>query len=70
LLENQPLKKPKPQNHGQSGKKKSPLSLELREQETCLNLEGKVQVKTPEGTVEFGKGDWVVFPVGLKCTGT
>jgi uncharacterized protein len=38
------------------------------EQETCLILEGKVQVKTPEGNVEFGEGDWVVFPVGLKCT--
>jgi hypothetical protein len=25
-------------------------------------------VKCPEGAVEFGAGDYVVFPVGLKCT--
>lgn len=39
------------------------------EQETCLLLEGEVEV-TPEGgeTVKFGKGDLVVFPAGLSCT--
>jgi len=38
------------------------------EQETCLILEGKAVVKTPEETIEFGAGDYVVFPEGLKCT--
>jgi len=38
------------------------------EQETCLILEGNAVVKTPEETVEFGAGDYVVFPEGLKCT--
>lgn len=38
------------------------------DKETCLILEGKVKVKTADQEVEFGKGDWVVFPQGLKCT--
>ncbi|MFH0910201.1 MAG: cupin domain-containing protein [Planctomycetota bacterium] len=38
--------------------------------ETCYILEGKARVKTPEGTVEFGKGDLVRFPEGLDCTWT
>jgi uncharacterized cupin superfamily protein len=33
----------------------------------CLFLEGKVKVKTGEGEVSFGKGDFVSFPKGLKC---
>ena len=38
--------------------------------ETCLVLEGEVTVTDrPEGeeSVSFGRGDLVVFPVGLKC---
>ena len=35
--------------------------------ETCYVLEGKVVVETPEGNVEFGAGDIVFFPKGLKC---
>lgn len=36
--------------------------------ETCYILEGKVKVETPDGeSVEFGKGDLVIFPEGLKC---
>jgi uncharacterized cupin superfamily protein len=37
-------------------------------QETCLILEGKAVIHTPEGNVEFGEGDYVVFPKGLECT--
>jgi uncharacterized cupin superfamily protein len=37
-------------------------------QETCWILEGKAVVQTPEGIVEFGAGDYVVFPKGMKCT--
>jgi uncharacterized cupin superfamily protein len=37
-------------------------------QETCLILEGKAVIQTPEGNVEFSAGDYVVFPKGLKCT--
>ncbi|HHX58348.1 MAG TPA: DUF861 domain-containing protein [Candidatus Moranbacteria bacterium] len=38
------------------------------QQETCLILKGKVEVTTQDGQkVSFEAGDWVVFPVGLKC---
>lgn len=41
------------------------------QQETCLVLEGDVEVTTPGGeTVTFGPGDYVVFPEGLDCTWT
>lgn len=36
--------------------------------EECYLLEGKVAVKTEDGTeVLFGRGDFVTFPRGLKC---
>ncbi|MHC4981623.1 MAG: cupin domain-containing protein [Planctomycetota bacterium] len=39
------------------------------EQETCLILEGRVEVTTDDGQkVSFGPGDYVVFPKGLDCT--
>ena len=41
---------------------------EYAEKETCLLLEGDVEVNTEEGTVRLGTGDFVVFPKGLKCT--
>ena len=40
---------------------------EYAEKETCLLLEGDVEVNTEEETVRFGTGDFVVFPKGLKC---
>ncbi len=42
------------------------------EQETCLILEGSASVVSKDGkqSVSFGHGDWVVFPVGLKCVWT
>lgn len=49
-------------------KEESTFPWEYDEQETCLILKGKAAVKCPEGTVEFGEGDYVVFPQGLKCT--
>ncbi len=39
------------------------------EKETCLILSGRAEVEGADGEkVEFGAGDWVVFPVGLNCT--
>jgi len=39
------------------------------EQETCLILEGSVEVTTADGEeAEIGQGDYVVFPQGLSCT--
>jgi uncharacterized protein len=36
--------------------------------EECYFLEGKATVETKEGKkVEFGKGDFVIFPKGLFC---
>ena len=49
-------------------KEKSTFPWDYDEQETCLILEGKAEVKCPDATVEFGAGDYVVFPKGLKCT--
>ena len=36
-------------------------------QESCLLLEGEVEVSTSLETVKFSAGDFVVFPKGLKC---
>ena len=49
-------------------KEESEFTWEYFDQETCLILEGKAVVKTSEDTIEFGAGDYVVFPEVLKCT--
>jgi len=37
--------------------------------EECYLLEGNVIVETDDGNkIEFGKGDFVIFPKGLSCT--
>jgi uncharacterized cupin superfamily protein len=36
-------------------------------EETCLLLEGAVEVSYDGGSVSFGTGDYVVFPKGLDC---
>lgn len=42
---------------------------EYDENETFYVLEGSVKVLTDDGEeVEFGKGDLVTFPKGVKCT--
>lgn len=42
---------------------------EYDEKEQFYVLEGKVKVETKDGEkVEFGKGDLVTFPKGVKCT--
>ena len=48
-------------------KEESKFPWEYDEQETCLIIEGKAIIITPEGDVEFGPGDYVTFPEGLKC---
>ncbi len=37
------------------------------EKEACYFLEGEVILETKNGTIKFGKGDFVVFPEGLSC---
>ena len=45
----------------------SEFDWEYDQQESCLLLEGEVEVKSNFETVKFGGGDFVVFPKGLKC---
>jgi uncharacterized protein len=45
----------------------SKFDWEYADRETCLLLEGRVTVHTAAGDVQFGAGDLVVFPKGLKC---
>ena len=36
--------------------------------EQCYFLEGRVEVRTAQGAVRIGRGDFVTFPKGLSCT--
>ena len=45
----------------------SEFDWEYDQKESCLLLEGEVEVKSAFETVKFGGGDFVVFPKGLKC---
>ena len=36
--------------------------------ETCLLIEGKVTVRDSNSSIDFGVGDYVIFPNGLECT--
>ena len=45
----------------------SEFDWEYSEQESCLLLEGEVEVESDHETVQFSVGDFVVFPKGLKC---
>jgi uncharacterized cupin superfamily protein len=38
------------------------------DEEHCYIIEGRAEIRTEDGTVEIEKGDYVVFPRGLKCT--
>ena len=45
----------------------SEFDWEYSDEESCLLLEGEVEVKSEFETVRFSAGDFVVFPRGLKC---
>jgi uncharacterized cupin superfamily protein len=45
----------------------SEFDWEYSDQETCLLLDGEVEVSSKFETVRFSAGDFVVFPKGLKC---
>tara|TARA_Y100000588_G_C13864518_1_gene757636 strand:- start:168 stop:434 length:267 start_codon:yes stop_codon:yes gene_type:complete len=45
----------------------SEFDWEYSEKESCLLLEGDVEVISEFETVRFRTGDYVVFPKGLKC---
>lgn len=48
-------------------KEPSEFPWQYDEKETCLIIEGKAIVKTDKETIEFSKGDYVIFPKGLRC---
>lgn len=61
--------KEKTKSWGVWGKEISEFPWQYDEKETCLLIEGQVEVTSEDGeTVSFGAGDYVVFPQGLKCT--
>lgn len=35
--------------------------------EKCYFLEGRVLIQTQNEEIEIKKGDFVIFPIGLKC---
>ena len=45
----------------------SEFDWEYSERESCLLLEGEVEVSGDFETVKLGVSDFVVFPRGLKC---
>ena len=45
----------------------SEFDWEYSDEESCLLLEGEVEVTSEFETVRFSAGDYVVFPKGLKC---
>ena len=45
----------------------SEFDWEYSDEESCLLLDGEVEVKSEFETVRFSAGDYVVFPKGLKC---
>ena len=50
-------------------KEKSKFPWKYSEQETCLIIDGDVIITNSEGQeFNFGAGDFVVFPEGMKCT--
>ena len=47
--------------------KVSEFDWEYNERERCYLLDGEVEVSGDFQTVFFSSGDFVVFPIGLKC---
>ena len=45
----------------------SEFDWEYGAEESCLLLEGEVEVSSEFESVRFSAGDYVIFPKGLKC---
>ena len=45
----------------------SEFDWEYSDEESCLLLDGEVEVESEFETVRFSAGDFLVFPKGLKC---
>jgi uncharacterized cupin superfamily protein len=49
-------------------KKPSEFEWAYTDEEQCYIVEGRAEIRTDDGSVVIGKGDFVVFRRGLKCT--
>ncbi len=50
-------------------KEASTFPWEYTESETCYIIEGEAEViNEDEQVFHFQKGDWVIFPKGMRCT--
>jgi uncharacterized cupin superfamily protein len=54
-------------NWGIWEKEPSEFNWAYTEEEHCLIIEGRAEIDTGEETLVIEKGDYVVFPVGMKC---
>ena len=54
-------------NWGIWEKEPSEFDWEYTSEEHCYIINGKAVIEAPDETVEIKNGDYVVFPVGLKC---
>lgn len=48
-------------------KEPSDFDWEYTSEEHCYIIEGKARISTAGGDIDIEQGDYVVFPVGLKC---
>ncbi len=48
-------------------KEPSEFDWEYTSEEHCYIIEGKAEISSADGTMVIEEGDYVVFPVGLKC---
>ena len=48
-------------------KEASEFDWDYSDKETCYIIEGKAKVTANGQEAEFGKGDLVIFPKGLRC---
>lgn len=51
-------------------KEPSEFDWSYTQEEHCYILNGRADIETEDGVVEIKEGDYVIFPVGLKCRWT
>ena len=48
-------------------KEPSKFDWEYTSEEQCYIINGKAEIETKDDVIEIKQGDFVVFPVGLRC---
>ena len=66
-LSDEELEKMGVKNWGTWEKEVSEFDWEYTSEEHCYIIDGRAVIEAPGEKVEIKKGDYVVFPVGLKC---